>query len=175
MQLFPILLLETSQTQARGILEIMQQPQVAPEMTTTRWAPSVLFSILPSSNAMAMNPVPMGLDCFAVPEGHTTVWGQLRSQINVWGRRLLWRPSKERHVTCASQDHTVLANETFPLVWPTLPPSFPGLVVNGRVSQLSQPGRQHDPHQTHFLNMQFRPHSSCRILQSGKEVVRSFR
>ena len=73
----------TSQTQA----EMMQQPQAAPEITTTRWAPSVLSSILPSSNAMAMDPVPMGLGCLVGPKGHTTVWAQLRSQINVWIRR----------------------------------------------------------------------------------------
>ena len=31
-------------------------------------------------------------------------------------------------------------------------PSFPGLGVNGRVLQVSQPGRQHDPHQSHVLD-----------------------
>ena len=68
---------------------MMQQPQAAPEMTTTRWAPSVLLSIQSSRDAVALDPVPMGLNCLIGSEGQTTVWAQLRSQISVRGRRLL--------------------------------------------------------------------------------------
>ena len=72
--------------------------------------------ILHETDVDAMGLVPLGLNCLIRSEGHARLSAQLRSQINAWGRRVLWRPSKERHVTCPSQNHTELVNETFRLV-----------------------------------------------------------
>ena len=52
-----------------------------------------------------MDPVPMGLNCLIGSEGQTKVWAQLRSQIDVRGRRLLETIVGETCHLCEPEPH----------------------------------------------------------------------